>query len=127
MNVIISAFKISSLRNHFDPVGLKKEQEEKAEKERKEKLAAEDLKKRALRGEKFPAKAKKDDDMGVEGLEALEESPEEKQKKMHEEDFENIKLLPILEEAFELWRVLENKKLDAKKQAKKLKMQQQDL
>ena len=65
--------------------------------------------------------------MGVEGLEALEESPEEKQKKMHEEDFENIKLLPILEEAFELWRVLENKKLDAKKQAKKLKMQQQDL
>jgi hypothetical protein len=48
----------------------------------------------------------------------LKERVEDTQKKMNQEDFENIKILPILKEAYELYAELDSKKEDAEKKVR---------
>ena len=40
----------------------------------------------------------------------LKERVEDTQKKMNQEDFENVKILPLLKEAYELYAELDSKK-----------------
>ena len=48
-------------------------------------------------------------------LDSLKEDPDELQAKMEGENYENVKLLPILEEAYNLVVTLENHQKKAKK------------
>ena len=110
LNTLMTAFKISSLRQNLDPVGFKKLQDKKAA---------------AAKAPKVVAKPKRDD--GLEGLEGLKEDPDEAQTKMHNENFDDIKLRPILEEAFALVQQIESRTINAKKEIRNLEKQKKKL
>jgi hypothetical protein len=53
-------------------------------------------------------------------IDHLKERVEDTQKKMIQEDFENVKILPILKEAYELYAELDTKKEEAEKKVRKI-------
>ena len=57
------------------------------------------------------------------GLEQLKEDPDEIQKKMHAENPDNIKLYPILKEAYDLLAKIESLRTEADKSLAKLNEQ----
>ena len=50
----------------------------------------------------------------------MKEDPDQVQKDMHNENFDNIKLFPILEEAYQLVQLIEKQGTDAKKKIAQL-------
>ena len=60
-------------------------------------------------------------------LDSLKEDPDEAQAKMHNEKFENIKLVPILTEAYELVCLIESHQKKAKKDIAALERQKKEL
>ena len=60
-------------------------------------------------------------------LDRMKESVADTQKDMQQEDFENIKLTPILKEAFELWSKLNKFHQDNKNKAKEIQKQRKSL
>ena len=60
-------------------------------------------------------------------LDRMKESVADTQKDMQQEDFENIKLTPILKEAFELWSKLNKFHQDNKNKAKHIQKQRKSL
>lgn len=61
------------------------------------------------------------------GLEQLKEDPDEIQKKMHAENPDNIKLYPILKEAYDLLAKIESLRTEADKSLAKLNEQRTKL
>ena len=60
-------------------------------------------------------------------LDSLKEDPDEAQKKMHNEKFDNVKLAPILKEAYDLVCTIENHQKKAKKDIAALERQKKEL
>jgi len=123
---IQSGFNIISLKKRYDPSYLKTFIALRLTEARDKKKREAEAKRRAAGGEKAEEVKKEDDtkhDMKLSSkfnLDNLREDIEETQKKMPEEDFENKKLLPILQEAFDLVDMLEKKKKETHKQLKRL-------
>jgi len=61
------------------------------------------------------------------GLDQLKEDPDAVQKDMQNENADNIKLAPILKEAYELLVKIENLRVDANKKIKKLEVEKRRL
>ena len=68
--------------------------------------------------EEKEGKAKPPSDL--DSLAHMRENAEDKQKEMVPEDFENVRLFPILKEAFDIIKMLENRRADADKKIKKI-------
>ena len=100
LNTLMKGFKISSLRSHFEPGWEAKEAKKKKAKEAK--LGAKTNKKKSALDE-------------LEGLNNMKEDPAEIQKKMPNEDFEEIRLIEIYEEAFALLKKILNRQEEADK------------
>ena len=57
----------------------------------------------------------------------MKEDPDDVQKDMPNEEIENIKLYPILKEAYDLLAAIENKEVEAKKKIAKLNEERAEL
>lgn len=88
-NTLQTAFNIENIKDFHDPAYFK-------------------MKLKMKIAEKF-SKKKVEEKKGTESLDHLREKTEEKQKNMANEDFEKPKLKPILEEAYKLILLLEEK------------------
>lgn len=115
LNCLTKSFNIGSLRRNFEPDFFKKEQIQKA------------VVKQAL----TDALQKKEEDTkkktGVEALAHLREEVADVQKNMPAEDFTKGKLLPILEEAYHLWKELDTRKERAEKECKRIEKVKQKM
>ncbi len=109
LSALMSAFKLRSLRNMFEPNFHEKQ---KKREEKKEKLKAAN------------AMRKRDDDFQIE---AMQEDPDEIQSKMPNEDQENIKLQSTLKEAYDLLAKIEKIETDAEKAIAKLEKDKRKL
>lgn len=110
MNTLMKAFKVKSLRQHFDP-----QYDERIRKQAEKKKAQE-----AAARAKNPATTTITKASGLSLLEEMKEDPDQVQKDMHNENFDNIKLFPILEEAYQLVQLIEKQGTDAKKKIAQL-------
>ena len=63
----------------------------------------------------------------VASLDEMREADTQEQEKMGPEDWENKKMVPILEEAYHLLKKIEGKKLEADKQVKRLQKAKDEL
>ena len=63
----------------------------------------------------------------VASLDEMREADTQEQEKMGPEDWENKKMVPILEEAYHLLKKIEGKRLEADKQVKRLQKAKDEL
>lgn len=85
------------------------------------------MKKKFIKDMMMKIKEKRENSVGAESKKAndasiahMKEEVKDKQKEMLSEDFENIKLMPILKEAYELFHSLDSRKADAEKKIKNI-------
>lgn len=114
MNCLTKSFNINSLRRNYEPDFFKKEQIQKNVV--KQAMAA------ALQKKK-EEEAKK----GAASIAHLREEVADVQKNMPAEDFTKGKLLPILEEAYHLWKDLDTRKERAEKECKRIEKLKQKM
>ena len=112
MSTLESCFKIYSLRLKFEPGFKQKEAAEFKRKQHDNKVVGDvskgvmNMLNRNKSAQDEEKKLKKTAD--ISSIHHLKEHVDDKQKNMAMEDFENKRLLPILQEAFDLWFKLDN-------------------
>lgn len=104
MNTLAEGFNIDSLNRRFNPKYLKQMMVKNMMEKQKQKREASQESKKPLGAT----------------IAHLKEKVEDTQKKMAQEDFENIKLLPILKEAYDLYAELDGKKEEAERKVQKI-------
>ena len=123
MNCLTKSFNIGSLRRNFEPDFFKKEQIQKAVVKEAMASALQKKKDGDTTGKEEDAKKK----TGIEALAHLREEVADVQKNMPAEDFTKGKLLPILEEAYHLWKELDTRKERAEKECKRIEKVKQKM
>jgi|LauGreDrversion4_2_1035121.scaffolds.fasta_scaffold39707_5 hypothetical protein len=108
---LYDGFNVESIKKRFDPDYMKRFFAEALLKEKAKRKAAEKSSERAKVNEDVKSGASTQSALKrVIGMK--EEDEAQTQKKRPEEDFENLKLRPILRQAFDLIMLIENKKKD---------------
>ena len=113
-STLMQAFHLKELRRHFEPDFERKQAAREKKKKLEEEKAAE---KRKL----------KDPDEFDLDIDQMKEDPDEIQKNMGSEPIENLKLAPILKEAYELLVSIESKSVEANKKIAALNEQKREL